>query len=356
LDNLRSLHWKFSKPLTFYGICELCEFRERETNTFRRWTEQKYSFTQKGEATKCEDQGNGSKSDFRRRKCPETTSSDGKHKINRSPARVVFQVAGKILQDEFTKIHGAASRSRRAYYEITWESSMSPRIWLKLGEIIVPILLAIIIFVSWQADRRDRAALAAQLAAAQKTIADATASQHNRDTLLNQTLAQINDQKQATLTTAQILNSLQAAMSLPSPITQKTNSSPTTLPASLSASATSQQSSSSATNLSSQLPNNPTPKPAQSPQTDATLPAADLKPLYDFALDCKACQAKLTASQSDLADEKTKTAALIKERDAALTAAKGGSTLRRIARAAKWFAIGAAAGAVAALAAAKTSH
>jgi cobalamin biosynthesis Mg chelatase CobN len=233
---------------------------------------------------------------------------------------------------------------------------MSPRIWLKLGEIIVPILLAIIIFVSWQADRRDRAALAAQLAAAQKTIADATASQHNRDTLLNQTLAQINDQKQATLTTAQILNSLQAAMSLPSPITQKTNSSPTTLPASLSASATSQQSSSSATNLSSQLPNNPTPKPAQSPQTDATLPAADLKPLYDFALDCKACQAKLTASQSDLADEKTKTAALIKERDAALTAAKGGSTLRRIARAAKWFAIGAAAGAVAALAAAKTSH
>jgi hypothetical protein len=52
-----------------------------------------------------------------------------------------------------------------------------------------------------------------------------------------------------------------------------------------------------------------------------------------------------------LTDEKTKTAALTKERDAAVRAAKGGSVLRRIARAGKWFAIGAAAGAIAAKAA-----
>jgi hypothetical protein len=86
-------------------------------------------------------------------------------------------------------------------------------------------------------------------------------------------------------------------------------------------------------------------------QADIILPAADLKPLYDFALDCKACQAKLAVSQSDLTDEKTKTAALTKERDEAVRAAKGGSVLRRIARTAKWFAIGAVAGAVAAKAA-----
>jgi hypothetical protein len=76
-----------------------------------------------------------------------------------------------------------------------------------------------------------------------------------------------------------------------------------------------------------------------------------LKPLYDFAADCKACQAKLGAAQADLADEKVKSQALGRERDDALRAAKGGSVLRRIARAAKWFAIGAAAGAVAAKAA-----
>ena len=83
----------------------------------------------------------------------------------------------------------------------------------------------------------------------------------------------------------------------------------------------------------STLPSNPSPKSDQ--PADAVLPAADLKPLYNFALDSKACQAKLAASQSDLTDEKTKTAALAKERDAAVRVAKGGSVLRRIARAAK---------------------
>lgn len=78
------------------------------------------------------------------------------------------------------------------------------------------------------------------------------------------------------------------------------------------------------------------------------LPAGDLKPLYDFALDCRTCQAKLAAAQADLADEKTKTVLLTHERDEAVRIAKGGSVLRRITRAAKWFAIGAVAGALAA--------
>jgi hypothetical protein len=83
-------------------------------------------------------------------------------------------------------------------------------------------------------------------------------------------------------------------------------------------------------------------------QPKVNFPAADLKPLYDFAVECKACQAKLVAAQADLADEKGKTQALGRERDDALRVAKGGSVPRRIARAAKWFAIGAAAGAIAA--------
>ncbi len=221
---------------------------------------------------------------------------------------------------------------------------MLSRIWLKLAEIIVPVILAITIFVSWQADRRDRAQLATQLAAAQKTIADASASQHDRDTLLNQTLAQIAALKQSAATPAQILKDLPGALSLPSPITLQadTNAAPAGIP-------NSTKGSPPALGQASRLPSNPTPKLGQDP--NAILPAADLKPLYDFALDCKACQAKLATSQSDLADEKTKTAALTKERDAAVTAAKGGSALRRIARAAKWFALGAAAGAVAAKAA-----
>jgi hypothetical protein len=218
---------------------------------------------------------------------------------------------------------------------------MSARIWLKLAEVLVPVLLVVTIFVSWQADRRDRAQLAAQLAAAQQTIAQATASQRDRDAALNQTLAQIATQKQAASTPDQILKDLPTALSLPAPITLQS-----ALPPSEAAKA-----GPAAPGQSSQLPSNPTPKQGQPQPADAILPAADLKPLYDFALDCKACQAKLAASQSDLTDEKTKTAALTKERDAAVKAAKGGSALLRVARAAKWFALGAAAGAIAAKAA-----
>ncbi len=223
---------------------------------------------------------------------------------------------------------------------------MRLRIWLKLAEVLVPAILAITIYVSWQADRRDRAQLSTQLAAAQQTIAQATVNQHDRDAALNQTLAQIAAQKQAKVTPDQILTALPQALSLPAPITLRPSTpenvgAPFIVPTT---DATSPTAPHAATQ--SRLPDNPTPKPGQ--PADAIVPAADLKPLYDFALDCKACQAKLAASQSDLTDEKTKTAALAKQRDAAIRAAKGGSALRRIARAAKWFAIGAAAGAIAA--------
>ncbi|MGH9744067.1 MAG: hypothetical protein ACRD51_17120 [Candidatus Acidiferrum sp.] len=243
---------------------------------------------------------------------------------------------------------------------------MTSRILLRLAEIIVPIILAVTIYVAWQADRRDRAQLATQLAAAQKTISDATASQHNRDTLLNQTLAQLTAQKQAAVTIAQILKDLPNAISLPAPITLQAVAAPTsaaTRPAVKPGAAPSDlpkepttaarpdgaTSAQPQTGPSASLPSNPNPNASQPP--DAVLPSADLKPLYDFALDCKACQAKLASSQNDLNDEKTKTATLTKELNAAVAAAKGGSVLQRILRAAKWFALGAAAGAVAAKAA-----
>ncbi|HEX7696427.1 MAG TPA: hypothetical protein VF394_03480 [Candidatus Acidoferrum sp.] len=96
--------------------------------------------------------------------------------------------------------------------------------------------------------------------------------------------------------------------------------------------------------LQSALPSPNSPPP----QTKTVIPAEDLKPLYDSTIDCKACQAKLAAAQGDLTDERQKTTSLARERDDALRIARGGSILRRIGRAAKWFLIGAAAGAVAA--------
>lgn len=101
-----------------------------------------------------------------------------------------------------------------------------------------------------------------------------------------------------------------------------------------SASGSSASSTSSASSASASLPSAPA----------AQIPAADLQPLFDFVQDCRACQARLAVAQENAADDAAKITALTRERDAALTAAKGGSFLRRLRRNALWFGIGAGVG------------
>ncbi len=198
------------------------------------------------------------------------------------------------------------------------DKPMPPKYWIHLAELAFALLLALAVFFSWRADRRDRSQLESELAATKQLLTAADARQHDRDTQLAQTLAALAAEKRTIVTPIQIVRELPTQISLPSPIVLES------APAS---------------------PNSP------SPQTNAVIPAEDLKPLYDFTIDCKACQAKLVTAQNDLTDERQKTTALTRERDDALRIARGGSTWRRIARAAKWFLIGAAAGAVAAKAA-----
>lgn len=223
---------------------------------------------------------------------------------------------------------------------------------IRIGELIFLVVLVAAIFVSWRADRRDRAQLATQLAAAQQTIAAAADRQKDRDAQLSQTLAQLSAARKSAVTPEQILKVLPQALALPQPIALRTtgpNASVRARSLGLSreggASTVADAAAAPSSNQRDSLPDNPAPK---SPIAgDAILPSADLKPLYDFALDCQACRARLATAQNDLADEKTKSDSLANERDAAVRAAKGGSALRRIARAAKWFLIGAAAGAIA---------
>ena len=205
---------------------------------------------------------------------------------------------------------------------------MPTRPWLRLAELLITATLAIAVLSAWRADRRDRAQLAADLAAAKQELAQADARQHERDAQLVQTLATLAAEKRTITTPAQIVRDLPQQISLPSPIVLQPAPSP-----------------------------NPGAEPTRagkaadpardSNQTQAVIPAEDLKPLYDFTLDCKACQSKLATTQGDLADERSKTAVLTRERDEAVRAAKGGSVFRRMARAAKWLAIGAAFGAIA---------
>lgn len=211
---------------------------------------------------------------------------------------------------------------------------MTLRFWLKLATALLVAILAIAILEAWRAEHRATAQLEAELATTKQALAAADARQQTRDTQLTQTLSSLAAEKRAATTPIQILHDLPNVISLPAPLTLQSAAPSATAPDAKSPDGKPAPGTSSGPN---------TPKPQQ-----VLIPADDLKPLYDFGLDCKACQAKLAASQGDLTDEKSKTAALTKERDVALRAAKGGTTLKRIARAAKWFAIGAAAGAIAA--------
>lgn len=226
---------------------------------------------------------------------------------------------------------------------------MPTRIYLRVTEILIAATLAIAVLAAWRAARRDRAQLAAELAVANQSLTQATARQHDREAQLQKTLAALAAEKRRIKTPAQILQDLPNQIVLPRPITLN-SADPATGPATPPCSSGLPRSSRGPNcapegldpTTSSKLP---TSKPDPS---RLVLPLEDLKPLYNFALDCRACQAKLAAAQADLADERAKTAVLTRERNEAVRAAKGGGVLRRIVRNAKWLAIGAAAGALAA--------
>src|SRR5258708_37023471 len=95
---------------------------------------------------------------------------------------------------------------------------MPTRPRLRLAELLIPATLAIAVLSAWRADRRDRAQLAADLAAAKQELAQADTRQHERDAQLVQTLATLAAEKRTIITPAQIVRDLPHQISLPSPI------------------------------------------------------------------------------------------------------------------------------------------
>ena len=203
---------------------------------------------------------------------------------------------------------------------------------IKIAAVVVVAILAASVFVAWRGARKEQASLQAELKTTQAALTEATTRQASRDAAVNELVAGLKKKEATVQKPAQVVAGLPSLISLPVPVTLEPGPE---RPASESGPYTGK--------TGSNRPDGVKPK--------VNFPAADLKPLYDFAAECKACQTRLWAAQADLADEKVKSQALGRERDDALRAAKGGSVLRRIARAAKWFAIGAAAGAIAAKAA-----
>ncbi|HLZ14304.1 MAG TPA: hypothetical protein VKP58_17110 [Candidatus Acidoferrum sp.] len=196
----------------------------------------------------------------------------------------------------------------------------------------VALLVATTLFVEWRSEIRDRAKLQATLDKAEQSLERANAAQQDRDRQLNDAVGKLEALKATVVTQQQILARLPDVLSLPKPIVMQQAPNPSAAPES---------------RVGTSVARAGATHDAPTPTTTA-IPNEDLKPLYDFAVDCKTCQARLATATADLADEKSKTQALGRERDAALKLARGGSLRQRLGRAMKWFVIGAIAGAIAA--------
>ena len=198
--------------------------------------------------------------------------------------------------------------------------------WLKIAAVLIALATAVSVYYASRGTQHEQAQLKAELQATQKALEDADARQQSRNAELAQLLTQLNEKKATVQNPAQIMKALPDVLPLPTPLTLPTKTTGAGLPASL----------------------GQAKQPIDTPNPKLQLPAEDLKPLYDFAVNCQECEAQLAATLANLKDEQTKSQALSRERDTALQAARGGSVLRRVVRAARWFVIGAAAGAVAA--------
>lgn len=206
---------------------------------------------------------------------------------------------------------------------------VSLRFGLRAVAVIGLLALVAMALIEARAWRREQYELKATLAATKSALDAADARERERAATLQTALTKIAAQKRAVSTPKQVLAELPHVLPLPKPITLEAAGRDVQQP--------------SAQESQDTRPESPVTS-HESP-TRAVIPAEDLKPLYDFALDCKACQERLTAAHADLSDERTKISALTQQRDAALKVARGGGFWRRTGRALKWFALGAAAGA-----------
>jgi hypothetical protein len=189
---------------------------------------------------------------------------------------------------------------------------------LHIVAIAAALLAAAFIADAWLTERRSSAQLAATLASQNALLEQAASREQQRNTQLAAALAEIAAEKKRVLTPQQ------AAEAIPSALP------PLPLPVRI------------------QIPDlTESPKGPDTAPASVSIPQSDLKPLYDSLQDCRACALERDATKKDLADEQAQVAALTRERDAAVTAAHGGTFWARLKHATKWFVIGVAAGAAA---------
>lgn len=221
---------------------------------------------------------------------------------------------------------------------------------VKVALILVGIAIALagLLIASWLDARRVEGELRGTMETANKKIASAADQEADRDAKLRATLNEIDKLKASVKTPSQALAALPALLpKLPEPIEIAQPGGSTQ-----SASSGSYEPPTDAPKQTQGGSSKQTLPTGNAPPAQLQIPQADLKPLYDAAQDCRACESQAAAMSKDLADEKAQLVAVAQQRDAAIKDAKGGTFWTRTKRAAKWFLAGALCGAIAA----KSTH
>ena len=222
------------------------------------------------------------------------------------------------------------------------ELENSLRTKLEIAATLIAFALGVFAFYSWLEAHDDRLRLAATLDAQGKLLdqarqqsASLDAGEKQRDAALQTQLEAMRSAVAKNQTPQQIAQWLPKQLPLPAPVTISIPNS--------AASAT-------AASGKGSVKNSVAPSSSSAPPAVATIPQQDLVPIRNAVESCEECSKKLAVAQQDAAakDQQLKLAgeqlsAAENERDAAITAAKGGGFWIRLRRNAKWFALGAGA-------------
>lgn len=204
---------------------------------------------------------------------------------------------------------------------------MTNRIKLEIAGGVLAIVLLAVFIGAWVGAREDRVRAESTVEAQKSVIAAASGREADRDAALKTSLSVLEAAKNAVQTPAQAISRLPSVIPLPQPIYL---SAPAPVPQGV------------VNGAPAGIPQIDPAKAAAAgkPLPDAIIPSADLKPLYDFGVECQACKEKLANAIANRADDAVKLTAMTKERDGWETDAKGGTKWQRIKRAGKWVTVG----------------
>jgi hypothetical protein len=209
---------------------------------------------------------------------------------------------------------------------------------LKLMFVLAVFVGVVITVRAWVEARRDAEALKRTIATQKSVLDGADADERENAIALQKALSQIDALRRRVRTPVQAAQGLNQILPLPTPIdygaagvSAQNNQ--------LGAITTTTRAPSSTNDTTKDLPESPKPK-SDKAEHSATLPEADLIPLYNYTQECRACTLELDAARNNVLDGQKKIAALTAERDAAIRTAHNRGVIQHVRDSVLWIAVG----------------